>query len=113
MTSETPIVIYDESELTLQDDLEANFGQHTSTRVGGPSAASITLLRFSASPRSPISHQARSILIRVPDGVNVTDRSAEVSKKTIALFTALLREKRKSGGNVNVLDVEEDDGVDD
>ncbi|KAJ7224508.1 hypothetical protein GGX14DRAFT_387187 [Mycena pura] len=67
------------------------------------------------------------ILIRVPDGVKVTERSAEVSKKTIALFTELLREKagvmrmvtvlttvqRKSGGNVNVLDIEEDDGVDD
>ncbi|KAJ7203625.1 hypothetical protein GGX14DRAFT_570080 [Mycena pura] len=33
------------------------------------------------------------ILIRVPDGVKVTERSAEVSKKTIALFTELLREK--------------------
>ncbi|KAJ7199470.1 hypothetical protein GGX14DRAFT_401412 [Mycena pura] len=67
------------------------------------------------------------ILIRVPDGVKVTERSAEVSKKTIALFTELLREKawvmrmvtvlttiqRNSGGNVNVLDIEEDDGVDD
>ncbi|KAJ7187518.1 hypothetical protein GGX14DRAFT_409122 [Mycena pura] len=68
-----------------------------------------------------------AILIRVPDGVKVTERSAEVSKKMIALFTDLLREKagvmrmvtvlttvqRKSGGNVNVLDIEEDDGVDD
>ncbi|KAJ7220766.1 hypothetical protein GGX14DRAFT_389160 [Mycena pura] len=67
-----------------------------------------------------------AILIWVPDGVKVTERSAEVSKK-IALFTELLREKagvmrmvtvlttvqRKSGGNVNVLDIEEDDGVDD
>ncbi|KAJ7194865.1 hypothetical protein GGX14DRAFT_678021 [Mycena pura] len=68
-----------------------------------------------------------AILIWVPDGVNVTDHSAEMSKKTIALFTELLREKagvmrmitvlttvqRKSGGNVNVLDIEEDNGVDD
>ncbi|KAJ7206417.1 hypothetical protein GGX14DRAFT_397221 [Mycena pura] len=34
-----------------------------------------------------------AILIRVPDGVKVTERSAEVSKETIALFTELLREK--------------------
>ncbi|KAJ7204148.1 hypothetical protein GGX14DRAFT_569744 [Mycena pura] len=133
MTSETPIVIYDESELTLQDDLEANFGQVSYAVVRAyehPGGRSFRRIHHSAAILgiSTFAHlPSGAIIIRVPDGVNVTDRSAEVSKKTIALFTALLREKVgvmqmvtvlttvqwKSGGNVNVLDVEEDDGVDD
>ncbi|KAJ7191853.1 hypothetical protein GGX14DRAFT_596768 [Mycena pura] len=66
-----------------------------------------------------------AIIVRVPDGINLTERSAEVSKKTIAMFTELQREKaglirmvtvlttvqRKSGANINVLDLEEDDGI--
>ncbi|KAJ7191259.1 hypothetical protein GGX14DRAFT_579109 [Mycena pura] len=68
-----------------------------------------------------------AILARVPERVKVTERNAEVSKKTSALFAELLREKtallrmvtvlttvqRKSGVKINVVDIEEDDGVDD
>ncbi|KAJ7213114.1 hypothetical protein GGX14DRAFT_393311 [Mycena pura] len=66
-----------------------------------------------------------AIIVWVPDGITLTERSAEVSKKTIAMFTELQREKaglirmvtalttvqRKSGADINVLDLEEDDGV--
>ncbi|KAJ7203826.1 hypothetical protein GGX14DRAFT_569870 [Mycena pura] len=67
------------------------------------------------------------ILVRIAGPVSVTDRAADMSKKTAALFIELSKEKaalvrmatalttvrRKGKANVNILDVEEDDGVDD
>ncbi|KAJ7212626.1 hypothetical protein GGX14DRAFT_393526 [Mycena pura] len=67
------------------------------------------------------------ILVRIAGSVSLTDRAADMSKKTAALFIELSKEKaalvrtatalttvrREGKANVNILDVEEDDGVDD
>ncbi|KAJ7234775.1 hypothetical protein B0H12DRAFT_1027852 [Mycena haematopus] len=67
-----------------------------------------------------------SILVRIMDPINLTTNGAEVSRQTAALLRQLQDEKsglirmvtilntvqRKGAGNVNVMDVEEDDGVD-
>ncbi|KAJ7209552.1 hypothetical protein GGX14DRAFT_395049 [Mycena pura] len=122
----------DISHLTpLQIDGSTNIGQvsyavaRTYEHSGGrsfrrihQSAAILGLSTFAHLPSG-------AIIVWVPDGITLTERSAEVSKKTIAMFTELQREKaglirmvtalttvqRKSGADINVLDLEEDDGV--
>ncbi|KAJ7229911.1 hypothetical protein GGX14DRAFT_553416 [Mycena pura] len=68
-----------------------------------------------------------AVLVRVADTVVVTERAAEISKKTAAMFVELVGEKealmrmttilttvqRKGRANSNILDIVEDDGVDD
>ncbi|KAJ7465359.1 hypothetical protein B0H11DRAFT_2240169 [Mycena galericulata] len=68
-----------------------------------------------------------SILVRVPDAVNLTHTMAEVSRNTAILFTRLRGEhselvqmvaslntvQKRGKGNINLLDIEEDNGVDD
>ena len=68
-----------------------------------------------------------AVLVRVANTVVVTERAAEISKKTAAMFVELVGEKealmrmktilttvqRKGRANINILDIVEDDGVDD
>lgn len=66
-----------------------------------------------------------AVLTRIPDSVSVNDRTADVSKKTAALFVELMSEKtalvrvstalttvqRKGTPNINIHNIEEEDGV--
>ncbi|KAJ7197304.1 hypothetical protein GGX14DRAFT_375313 [Mycena pura] len=66
-----------------------------------------------------------AILVHIEDTVSVNERGADLSKKTAALYVELQNEKsavmqittalttvQKESANVNILDIEEDDGVD-
>ncbi|KAJ7212984.1 hypothetical protein GGX14DRAFT_564031 [Mycena pura] len=95
-------------------------GGHTFRRVHSGTAAMLGISRFAHIP-------AGSILLRVPDGVNMKQNFVELSSATTVKFKDLLGEKdrlvwmttvlntvqRRGADNVNIMDLDGDNDVDD